>query len=88
MPHDDEWAEGLDWSNTQEHLYGDIGAHNEAIFQDELLKQAFDIGWFNMDVDHRFREAAREFVVEWLDTEYGIDFDEVFDWEAWREAYG
>ena len=89
MPqHDDEWAEGLGWSSIEERLFEDIGERNEQIFQDEYLQQAFDIGWFDMDVSTEYREAAREFVVEWLHDEYGIDFDEVFDWDAWREAYG
>lgn len=88
MPHDDEWAENLGWSGIEERLFEDIGERNEQIFQDELLQQAFDIGWFDMDVGSDYREAAREFVYEWLESEYGIDFDEVFDWDAWREAYG
>lgn len=89
MPTDDDsWADGLGWSSIEEHLFSEIGEHNEAIFGDELLQQAFDIGWFDMDVGADYREAAREFVYEYLETEYGIDFDEVFDWDAWREAYG
>lgn len=88
MPHDDEWADGLGWSEIEERLFEDIGERNELIFQDDLLQQAFDLGWFDMDIDHEYREAAREFVYEYLETEYGIDFDEVFDWDAWREAYG
>lgn len=88
MPYDDEWAEGLGWSSTEERLFEDIGARNENIFGDDLLQQAFDIGWFDMNVSTEYREAARDYVVEWLDTEYGIAFDDVFDWDAWREAYG
>lgn len=89
MPqHDDEWAEGLGWSSTEERLFEDIGERNEQIFNDELLQQAFDVGWFDMNVSSEYREAAREFVIEWLDSEYGIEFDDVFDWDAWREAYG
>jgi len=41
-----------------------------------------------MDVDPQYRQDAREFVIEYLDEVYGIDFDEAFDWDAWREAYG
>lgn len=87
MPHDDEWAEGLGWSGFEEHLFENIGNANEAIFQDDLLQQAFDIGWFDMNVASDYREAAREFVYEYLEDVYGVDFDEVFDWDAWREAY-
>lgn len=85
---DDDWAEGLGWSSTEERLFADLGNANQDVFNDELVQQAFDIGWFNMDVGSDYREAAREFVVEWLHNEYGIEFDDVFDWDAWREAYG
>lgn len=88
MPHDDEWADGLGWSSIEERLFEDIGSRNANIFDDDLLQAAFDIGWFDMNVSSDYREAAREFVYEWLDQEYGIDFDDVFDWDAWREAYG
>lgn len=88
MPYDDEWAEGLGWSSTEERLFEDIGNANENAFGDELLQQAFDIGWFDMNVSTEYREAAREYVVGWLRDEYGIEFDDVFDWDAWREAYG
>lgn len=85
---DDSWAEGLGWSSTEERLFSDLGDANEAVFDDPLLQQAFDIGWFDMNVSGEYRESAREFVVEWLSSQYGIEFDDVFDWDAWREAYG
>lgn len=87
MPHSDEWAEGLGWSHRQESLFEDI-AVNDALYDDPLFKQAFDIGYFNQDVDKDYRAAARDFVETWLEEEYGVEFDEVFDWDAWRENYG
>jgi hypothetical protein len=83
----DDWAEGLGWSAAEERLFEDV-AVNDSLLGDELFQQAFDIGWFSPDVDHSYREAAREYVVEWLDQEYGVEFDDVFDWDAWREQYG
>lgn len=85
---DDDWSEGLGWSRTEELLFENLGRENQNVFEDELLQQAFDLGWFDMNVSSGYREAAREFVVEWLDSEYGVQFDDVFDWQAWREAYG
>lgn len=87
MP-DDSWAAGLGWSNFEAGLFEDIAIHNQAVFNDGLLMEAFNVGWFNMDVDSQYRADAREFVIEYLDDVYGIDFDAAFDWDAWREAYG
>ena len=88
MPTNDDWADGLGWSSFEEDAFERIGAENALIFDDDLLQQAFDVGYFNMDVDKDYREAAREFVTEWLEVEYGVEFDAVFDWDAWRENYG
>ena len=87
MARSDDPFEGLGWSDAQEHLFQDI-ALNDDLLNDAVLQQAFDIGWFSPDVDTEYREAAREYVIEWLDQEYGIEFDAVFDWDAWRENYG
>lgn len=84
---DDDWASGLGWTDFQESMFADIGAANSALLDDDLLKQAFDIGFFDLDVDSAYREAAREFVHDWLATEYGVEFDTVFDWDLWRENY-
>lgn len=88
MAQDDDWADGLGWSSFAEDAFERIGNENAFVFQDDLLQTAFDVGFFNMDVDSGYREAAREFVTEWLSTEYGVDFDDVFDWDDWRENYG
>lgn len=85
MPSNDDWADDLGWSDDEERLFQDLGG--EDLLSDGLLQQAFHIGWFDLSVDHDYRAAAREYVVEWLAVEYGIDFVEEFDWDAWREAY-
>jgi hypothetical protein len=47
----------------------------------------FDLAYFDQDVSHDVRENAREWLDEYLADEYGFDFDDWFDWEAWRDAY-
>lgn len=84
----DDWADGLGWSDFQERLFEDVAQDQNSILDDDLFKQAFDVGWFDQDASSAYREAAREYVVEWLYQEHGIEFDEVFDWDAWRENYG
>jgi hypothetical protein len=82
-----DWRQGLGWSHYEERAFSDIGRSDNAVFEDRLLKQAYDIGWFNHDVDKDYRKDARDFAIEWLSSQYGIDFDEVFDWGEWRERY-
>jgi hypothetical protein len=83
----EDWARGLGWTSFEEQQFASLGRQDDSIFRDNDLRNAYDIGWFNHDVDTDYRKAARDFVIEWLDIEYGIDFDAQFDWDEWRERY-
>lgn len=95
-----DWMAGnLGWTNRQQRLFRDM-AHEQDVINDEMLQQVFDLGWFNRDITPEQRAAARRFVAGgtdpysgeyqagYLETEYGFEFDEYFDWEQWRESYG
>jgi len=95
-----DWmADNLDWSRKQQRMFRDMAADND-VLNDQILQQVFDIGWFNRDVTHEQRMAARrwvaggtdpysgEHVTGYIEEEYGYEFDTEFDWDAWREAYG
>lgn len=88
MPQHDDWAEGLGWSETEEHLFSEMAETNSGLLDaDPDFLQAFDTGWFDREASPEDRADARDFVIEWMDEVYGLDFDEVFDWAAWREDY-
>lgn len=54
---------------------------------DPELKELFDAALFDPDISARDREDAYEDLVDYLWDVYGIDFDEMFDWEDYREWY-
>lgn len=87
MANDDWLAENLEWSDRQERLFENM-AHETDVLQDNMLQQVFHVGFFDTDVDHENRMAAREWVKEYVSEQYGFEFDEYFDWETWRELYG
>jgi hypothetical protein len=76
-----------DWSDPEKGLWADafepIGAFNDPHAQALFNAGYFDEGWSRDE-----RAAIREELSDYLMDAYGVDFDEVFDWEAWREAYG
>lgn len=76
-----------DWSDAEKNLWHDtfdpIGG-----FADRQAQALFDAGYFNTDISSDDRSAIRDALSDYLMDTYGVDFDEVFDWEAWREAYG
>jgi hypothetical protein len=81
-----EWAEGRDWSEFEMNLYERM-AHDTDALNDSMLQSMFDLAFFDQDASHDIRENARDWVDEYLADEYGFDFDDWFDWDAWRDAY-
>lgn len=76
-----------DWSQREVNLYHSafepIGA-----FNDPVAQALFNEGYFNHDIPTSDRHAIREALNEYLMQEYDVDFNDVFDWAEWREAYG
>lgn len=73
------------WEETFSNLYDKVGlADNDPIAQQ---------GYFNAlhpdsGYSHRERDAFYEYFLDYVQNEYGIDFEEEFDWEAFRDWYG
>lgn len=75
------------WSDTELNLYNDAFATSDS-YNDPVAQAMYHEGYFNMDISSDDRIAIRQSLDSYMMDEYGIDFSEVFDWEAWREAYG
>lgn len=75
------------WSATERGLYADafepVGA-----YQDMTAQALYNEGYFNRDIDTDQRVAIRHALDEYMSDVYGVDFQEIFDWDSWREAYG
>lgn len=76
-----------DWSETESEIwqnsFGDFDA-----FYDPVAQTLYNEAFFNFDAREGEVSAIRNALEEYLATEYGIDFDAEFDWDAWRDAYG
>jgi hypothetical protein len=73
------------FSATEDFLWNDAFGNE---FQDTTAQALFHAAYFDQDYTTSERVAIREALAEYLEDEYDIDFDDVFDWEAWRESYG
>lgn len=75
------------WSQREANLYADafspIGA-----FDDPVAQALFNEGYFNRDIPADDRSAIREALNDYMLQEYDVEFNDIFDWDAWREAYG
>jgi hypothetical protein len=74
-----------EWDPEIRELF-DETTHGEAQ-DDEFLQSLFDLAFVDMDVFMDDRTMGRELFAEWLEDNYGIDFDVEFDWGAWKEWY-
>lgn len=81
----DIWNELLD--NVQE-LYYNGDELRDRIENDEFLQFAYYEGLFDLDLNIEDRLSIYEMLQEYMMETYDVEFDEVFDWEAWREWYG
>lgn len=79
-----------EWDNTEVDLFltlFDTAYSEDQAIQDETLQALFDTALFDPDVGQDERVAAMEDLRSYIEDNYGIVFDEVFDWEDYREWY-
>lgn len=75
-----------EWSAREQDLWGDIEQFGVA--DDPQAQTLFHEAYFNFDLDTDTINAIRDAFDGYMMDEYGIDFDAVFDWNAYREMYG
>lgn len=90
MAWDDDYTVPDEWSATESLLFDNLIGQNPDIGEDQYLQELYDQALFR-DI-HGGGGPQHDFLMdslmEYLLDEYGIVFDDAFDWEAWREWYG
>ena len=76
-----------DWSYVEFGLFDQMAGGYQPFYEDRQLQALYDSALFNHDVSSDDRAAIIEGLRDYMWDEYGVDFDDVFDWEAYREAY-
>lgn len=77
-----------DWSELEFRLFDEMAGPNDAMYEDWRVQAMYEAAMWNWDISTEDRVAIRNELHDYLWDEYGVDFNEVFDWEAYREAYG
>jgi hypothetical protein len=75
------------WSNYEINLFDDMTSHNSRMADDEMLQNLYDAALFNHDVSKSDRAVVLNFMRDYMWDNYGMDFDQAFDWDGFREAY-
>lgn len=75
------------WSEEQASMYDDLVNANPAIAGDQQLQFLYQEALFDMELSPPDRQIIIDMLDEYLMDEYGIDFDDMFDWQNYREWY-
>lgn len=75
----------FDRTEQQERLYDIIGFGEPP--SDQYLHDVFYIYYYDDNISMRDRIELYDILVERLNTVYGIDFDDTWDWEDFRVWY-
>ncbi len=81
------WDLPDDWKRVEKDIYRDLVDSNPDIGNDPRLQRLFDRAMFDMDIDRDERDDAYFKLKMYLWQKYDIDFEDAYDWEAYREWY-
>jgi hypothetical protein len=82
----DDWEDfnSHDWEETPAWLWDQ--ATDGQGWNDDYGRMLFDMVFVD-PVDTTTRESVFDALKDWFMDEYGVGFEDVFDWDAWREWY-
>jgi hypothetical protein len=77
------------WGDDVERdIYESLVGHERDIFDDQHLQILFHEAYFDRDLDAETRASMQDELERYMLEEYDMDFDNHFDWVAYREWYG
>ena len=74
------------WTDTEKALFIDMTDGNPVMASDEVLQMYYHATFF-AGVNGERQANIYERLVTYMDDEYEIEMDDVFDWEAFAEWY-
>lgn len=69
-----------DWSDAEFRMFENMNLPDSA-FNDQFVQLAYDMALFSPELDHETHVEMRNFLRNYLDEEYDIDFEAEFDWD-------
>lgn len=75
------------WSETEKQLFNDMLRNQPKARRDDNLQDLFDEALFRRGGNRIDRDSAYTELQRVLYDDYGIDFDDVFEWEDYKAWY-
>jgi hypothetical protein len=77
-----------EWTSiTEFQLFDDLAGHDSRMFNDPWVQNLYDAALFDYDISRDDRAAIMTTLRDYMRDEYGVDFDDAFDWEGFRSQY-
>ena len=81
------------WSEDETRLFadalGNLDNDNlaERVAGDEWVGFLYHEAMWDFEISGDYRQGAYDAFIDYMESVYGIEWDEIYDWEAYREAY-
>lgn len=85
---DYEFSLPSEWYSNEQNMYLDLVGGIDELRDDATLQSLFHEAMFDRELSQEERDTVYEELLDYLYDEYGIDFEDSFDWDAYREWYG
>lgn len=76
-----------EWGDIEFQLFDEFAGHDERMYSDAWVQNLYDAALFDYDISGSDRAAIMNSLRDYMWDEYGVDFDDVFDWEGFRAHY-
>lgn len=76
-----------DWGRNKSALWSDATKTNNAIGYDADAQALYDAALYSFDEDPENRAAILKNFKDYIRDTYGIEWDQIFDWEDYRANY-
>lgn len=76
-----------DWNYIEISLFDGMASGNAELENDRFVQALYDTALFNHDISPADRAAVMDTLKDYMWDEYGLNFDDVFDWDGYRAAY-
>jgi hypothetical protein len=75
------------WSDEEALLYDDMLNGNPSIAGDAQLQFLYQEALYDLELSPMDRAIVQEMLTDYMYEQYGLVFDDIFDWDGYREWY-
>lgn len=83
----EDWDAPGYFDDDEADIYWDMAEHDQDLLYDDTFELLVHSAMFDMELSAENRAALYEAMTEYLEDNYDLIFEEIFDWEDYRDWY-